>query len=795
MANSAGGSVIWDLDVDSKKLKAGLASAREDVAETARNVDSNFSKLAHTISSTFDQAEESSRKFAKGLLAIGTAAVTALGFGVKMAGDTETARQGFVTLLGSAEKADEAIRMIKKDAAATPFELPGLIRANQLLSSVTKDAGRSEGILLNVGKALAAAGKGGAELDNVIVNLQQIANTGRITEMDIRQFGFAGINILELLADQYGVTKDKAGEMIKGSKDAFTDLEKAFQKAGGEGGKFSRAFIDQAGTWNQLVSNFKDVFSQTAGEIVVSTGAFSLAKNALGGLVDSLVRFQPDIVETIQKFMKFIINNGPIVTGIIVGGLAPAFLGLARNIALAMVPLLPWIAAGAAIGLAIQGIKFAFANWDSIVAAVQGQLAKLGTSIEEVLKGLGIFATVITAAAIAPLRNFAIAIVTQAIPAIAKFILSLGVNAISAVARFGVALVTQAIPAMIRFAVVGTLNMLKAIGNLQIAFVTQGIPAIARFAVSIFTVAIPAMLRFAVSIFTVAIPAVASFALTLITQTIPAVLRMATAMIVNGVQGVMAFVTSIVTTLIPALISTGTTLITQTIPSIFSMATAFVVNGVKSVAAFAVSLITVGIPAMLQFALSAGKSVVSALIAMATTIWTTVLPAIGALVVANLPLILGIATVIAVLAGLKKAYDSNFMGFKTFIDNVVGYITQGWEKMKAIFDKIKDGLDKINPFHRNSPSLIDNVRSGVAEIAAQYGSLKNISLPNLSSMAPGFGAQPAFSSFGTNPEDFNVSGGGMTEQNISVEIGSVQDSQDVDMLARQIGYKVSLLPK
>lgn len=202
-------------------------------------------------------------------------------FGLKTAGDLEAARQGFVTLLGSVEDADKVIAQIKKDAAKTPFELKGLIEANQALTAVTKNGQRSERILLDVGKALAASGKGQAELDRMIANLQQIGLTGKITAMDIRQFGMAGINVLEILADYYGTTTDKAQKMVQESKNGFRDLEKAFAKAGGAGGKFEYAFKNQAGTFNQSLSNMKDSLTIFASDFVKRTGIFDYSKKAI----------------------------------------------------------------------------------------------------------------------------------------------------------------------------------------------------------------------------------------------------------------------------------------------------------------------------------------------------------------------------------------------------------------------------------------------------------------------------------------------------------------------------------
>ena len=368
MATQIGGTIVWNLDVDDSKFQSGLNKAKSQAESFSKDVDKEFTGLKGRITNAFSEATQGSQMFAQGLLAVGAATIAAAGFGIKYAADLETMTQGFITLLGSAEKANAAISMIQSDAAKTPFEFKGLVDANFMLTSVTKNAERSEKLLLNIGKALTASGKSGAELDRIIVNLQQIANVGKITELDIRQFGFAGINILELLADYYGTTKEAASDMIKDSKDAFADLEGAFRKAGEGGGRFSRAFIDQAGTMNQLWSNFKDNISITASQLVKSLGIFDATKTALKGMVDALSFFaSPQGTKIILDFFAKINEWLPVIVGGILGGLVPAFVALGIAIWGAFAPLIPFIAAGALLGAAVKLIIDAFGGWNNVV--------------------------------------------------------------------------------------------------------------------------------------------------------------------------------------------------------------------------------------------------------------------------------------------------------------------------------------------------------------------------------------------------------------------------------------------
>lgn len=264
------GRIYFTLDLDDSKFKRGMAGAETMSGKLGAQAE----QLASTVYKTAKR------------IAIFSGVMVGLGayLGVKFDAQMETARQGFINLLGSAQKADKTIARIKKEAARTPFEVAGLTAATQLLASVTKDGEKSIDVLLNIGKALAAAGKGQAELDRIILNLQQIGLTGKITEMDIRQFGMNGINILELLADYYGTTKEKASEMVKESKNAFEDLTKAFEKAGTGAGRFANSFTLQAGTFNQLVSNMKDTANQTLGFIFEPL--FNSLKKAMSALLE-----------------------------------------------------------------------------------------------------------------------------------------------------------------------------------------------------------------------------------------------------------------------------------------------------------------------------------------------------------------------------------------------------------------------------------------------------------------------------------------------------------------------------
>lgn len=345
------------------------------------------------------ETAQESQKFATGLAAAAAAAAGFVGYGAKVAGDLEASRAGFITLLGSATEADKILAQIKKDAAATPFELPGLIQANQLLTSVTKDGMRSEAMLMNVGKALAAMGKGQPELDRIIVNLQQIGAVGKASLMDVRQFAFAGIPIFEMLSKATGKTGEDLETFISEGNVTFGLLEQMFAQAGGAGGQFEKAFANQAGGFNQTLANLKDTITITMADIVTQSGAFDTIKNAMKGVGDWISANKDAIAGGIKGMFEWVQANGPLVAGILAGALAPALAAVAVSIGKMVMALGPFALIGGGIAILLQkwidkagGVKEAwqqavnvFNTWKPVLVAIAGGLTAVGLVIASVV--------------------------------------------------------------------------------------------------------------------------------------------------------------------------------------------------------------------------------------------------------------------------------------------------------------------------------------------------------------------------------------------------------------------------
>nr|DAI82312.1 MAG TPA: tail tape measure protein [Caudoviricetes sp.] len=221
---------------------------------------------------------------------LGSAALSAAeGFissGIEYNAQIEKYTTGFTNMLGSAEAAQQVMSQIQEDAAKTPFDVESLTKANQYLISAGENASYARSTIMALGDAVSATGGGNDELNRMAQNLQQIANTGKATAVDIKQFAYAGIDVYGILADYTGKSTTEVQKMTI----SYDLLTQALQAASEEGGRYYNSMDTQSQTMNGRVSTLKDNVSQLAGLL---TGDLSSGIGvAIGKLNDMVVAAQ-----------------------------------------------------------------------------------------------------------------------------------------------------------------------------------------------------------------------------------------------------------------------------------------------------------------------------------------------------------------------------------------------------------------------------------------------------------------------------------------------------------------------
>lgn len=271
-----------------KEFAQKLKEAQAQLNTTAQGL-----KTAEGYMNSFGDAASGSSKSLAGAIAQGTvmagvfsklysAALSAAeGFissGIEYNAQIEKYTTGLTNMLGSAEAAQQVMSQIQEDAAKTPFDVESLTKANQYLISAGENASYARSTIMALGDAVSATGGGNDELNRMAQNLQQIANTGKATAVDIKQFAYAGINVYGILADYTG----KSTEEVQKMTISYDLLTQALQAASEEGGRYYGSMDTQSQTMNGRVSTLGDNVKQLAGLL---TGNLT---SALGGVITKL---------------------------------------------------------------------------------------------------------------------------------------------------------------------------------------------------------------------------------------------------------------------------------------------------------------------------------------------------------------------------------------------------------------------------------------------------------------------------------------------------------------------------
>ena len=282
---------------ETKNLKTMLAQAEAQLRATTTALKAANNGMEGFASST----DKASSKSLAGAIAqgtimagvfskLGSAALSAAeGFissGIEYNAQIEKYTTGFTNMLGSAEAAQQVMSQIQEDAAKTPFDVESLTKANQYLISAGENASYARNTIMALGDAVSATGGGNDELNRMSQNLQQIANTGKATAADIKQFAYAGIDVYGILADYTG----KSTAEVQNMTISYDLLTQALQAASEEGGRYYNSMDTQSQTMNGRVSTLQDNVKQLSGLL---TGDLSSGVGVvIGNLNDMLVAAQ-----------------------------------------------------------------------------------------------------------------------------------------------------------------------------------------------------------------------------------------------------------------------------------------------------------------------------------------------------------------------------------------------------------------------------------------------------------------------------------------------------------------------
>lgn len=305
-------TVVIDNDEALKKLK--------ELQNVAKSTTSSVVKDSERMDASFQQMKNTLAGLTAGVSFAALAKQV-----VQVRGEVQQLEVAFETMLGSKQKADTLMTEIIDLAAKTPFGLQDVSNATKMLlayGSTAESVADEIKMLGNIASGLSIP------LNDMIYLYGTTRTQGRMFTQDLRQFMGRGIPLAEELAKQFGVTKDKVGELVTAGKVGFDDMAKALQAMTSEGGKFNNLMDKQSQTIAGQISNLEDAIYQMFNEIGQSSE----------GVISDLISGASWVVEHYQSILKvlssLIAAYGAYKTAIIVVAAAQKAMALGRSIAM-----------------------------------------------------------------------------------------------------------------------------------------------------------------------------------------------------------------------------------------------------------------------------------------------------------------------------------------------------------------------------------------------------------------------------------------------------------------------------
>lgn len=268
-------------------------------AEEVRNTFRNIGNSAEAEGVRIDQVFKNIGKTVAGVFT----AQAAMNFARQVAsvrGEFQQLEVAFRTMLGSAEKADALMSQLVRTAAITPFDLQGVANGAKQLLAYGLASDKVNETLIRLGDIAAGLS---IPLNDLVYLYGTTMTQGRLFTQDLRQFMGRGIPLADELAKQFGVTKDKVGELVTAGRVGFPEVQKAIEAMTDEGGKFGGLMEAQSKTITGQISNIEDAISIMFNEIgKANEGIINDALSGVSYLVENYEKVGKEIAGLVVAY-------------------------------------------------------------------------------------------------------------------------------------------------------------------------------------------------------------------------------------------------------------------------------------------------------------------------------------------------------------------------------------------------------------------------------------------------------------------------------------------------------------
>lgn len=283
--NSFNGDLYFTAGIDDSKFNVSAEAMERRVQEMSASVQSEAADMETSIQQFAQKGAEYITTFL-----VGKGMVDLTKSIIEVRGQFQQLEIAFETMLGSTEKANDLMAQLTQTAAKTPFDLQGVAQGAKQLLAYGTAAEEVNDVLVHLGDIASGLS---IPLNDIVMLYGTTMTQGRMYTQDLRQFMGRGIPIAEELAKQFGVTKDKVGELVTQGKVTSKEFNAAIMAMSSEGGKFYNLMEKQSASLTGQISNLED--------------AWDVARNNIGknmeGIAGDAISMATSIVENLEPIL------------------------------------------------------------------------------------------------------------------------------------------------------------------------------------------------------------------------------------------------------------------------------------------------------------------------------------------------------------------------------------------------------------------------------------------------------------------------------------------------------------
>lgn len=288
----------------------GAAKTRtQEAASAARDLASAFDRVHNSASKSSSVLSDIKSLFLQGGIVF--AAQQFANSIVKTGGDIVQQHIALRSILGDVQKADELFAQTQQLALQSPFKFQELNRDVKQLAAFGVDTDR----LYDTTKRLADVASGlGVSFERLGLAYGQVKARSWLDGKELRQFAYAGLPMLQKIADLYNetgkngrrnYTTSDVRTMITKRQVSFEDVDKVFQRLTDAGGQFyNLQFVlseTLLGRWNKL----EDAWS-------IMLGKFADGQNIIGQVFATAINGATNLVLALDRVSPILLSFGAI---------------------------------------------------------------------------------------------------------------------------------------------------------------------------------------------------------------------------------------------------------------------------------------------------------------------------------------------------------------------------------------------------------------------------------------------------------------------------------------------------